>query len=214
MPRPGLSALLVTLIITLLLLGGCTLTSHKPLQVPTTKNAQSNLQWQSHQAQMEAFTQWRLVGKIGIRTEHESSSAHINWQQQRQQFRINLSGPFGQGAAELSGTFESVLLKIAGQEDLQTTNPEAVLLEQTGWDIPINTLLHWIKGIPSPDQDASFQLDAQGRLSRLTQAQWQLEYPSYRQFESLWLPKKIQLVRGQVKLTLVIKDWHYSSDNS
>ena len=52
-----------------------------------------------------------LVGKIVF--DHESSSAHINWQQQQQQFRINLSGPFGQGAAELSGTFESVLLKIA-----------------------------------------------------------------------------------------------------
>jgi len=207
MARQGVPLLLFGLLI----LSACSLTPRQPPPESGVSDARSKLQWQSHQAELQAFTQWTLVGKIGIRAAKESNAAQVNWQQQNEYFKINLSGPFGQGAAELSGTFESVLLKIAGQQELQTNQPEAVLLEQTGWDIPIKPLLYWIKGMPSPGQKASFELDAEGRLSRLTQAQWQLEYTGYQQLESLWLPKKIQLYRDQVKLTLVIKGWGYPS---
>lgn len=211
MARSGLPVLFAIL----LWLGACSfIPSHPPSPDPGVSDTPLILQWQRHQAEMQTFTQWRLVGKIGIRTANETNSAHVNWEQQNDQFQINLTGPFGQGAAELSGNFESVLLKIAGHEDIQTDQPEVMLLERTGWDIPIKTLLHWIKGIPSPDQQATFELDTQGRLTQLTQANWQLEYTSYQQLESLWLPKKIQLHRNQIKLTLVIKGWaHPLIDN-
>lgn len=208
MPRP----FPVVVIAVSLLIGACSTTpTQLPHPSPPAEQTQTELQWQQHQAQMLALTEWRMHGKIGFRTPEQGSSANFNWQQYKEHFNINLTGPFGQGAAELSGTPELVMLKIAGQGEFQTDRPEQILYRQTGWNIPVKTLLHWLRGIPAPEQESSYELDEAGRLSRLQQAQWQLEYKGYQKQGALWLPKKIRLRRDQVKLTLIIKGWSHIS---
>jgi len=163
--------------------------------------------WQQHRQQVQQLTHWQLYGKAGLQTEELARSASISWHQEGEQIDITLSGPFGAGATQLTGTATSVKIKVAGQDELPSNNPEQLLYEQTGWKIPVTSLRYWIKGMPAPHDDASFDLDTKGRLSQLQQAQWHLSYPRYQQQNALWLPQKIILRRDQIKLTLVINHW-------
>lgn len=196
---------LLAVVASALFIGACSITP----TVTTTGSHQD--QWQYHQASISALSDWQLIGKVGFRTPDQASSASLNWQQQGSRFDIHLTGPFGQGGVELSGTREQVRLNIAGRGEFWTSKPEQLLFEQIGWDIPVTTLFHWVRGIPSPNRPATFELDDQGRLATLQQAQWQLNYRSYQRVESLWLPKKIQLQRDQIRLTLVIKRWTHAN---
>lgn len=200
----------------LFLIIGCLLAacSTVPTQLPPTPPAdieQQQSRWLEHSEQVGALTHWQLFGKVGLRTADLARSANITWRQEGEHFNINLSGPLGAGATELTGTSASVQVRIAGRGEFHTDNPEQLLREQTGWDLPVTTLLHWIKGVPSPQQDATFDLDEWGRLRHLQQAQWELKYPSYQQQETLWLPQKITLYHDEIILTLVIKGWSYPS---
>lgn len=201
---------LLATIASALLIGACSIS---PTTAPTSPPP-SLAQWQSHQTRVSALSDWQIIGKVGFRTPDQASSASLNWQQKGSRFEIHLTGPFGQGGVELSGTKEQVQLNIAGRGEFLTDEPEKLLFEQIGWDIPVTTLLDWIRGIPSPNRPATFELDDRGRLATLNQAQWQLRYHSYQRVESLWLPKKIQLQRDQILLTLVIKRWAHSADTA
>ncbi len=193
----------------LIILGGlilCAGCSTSAIKSPTTTEHTDQL-WLEHQAWMLKIENWQFSGKIGLRTPERASSASFHWRQLGAEFDINLSGPLGQGGAHLTGNANQMLIKISGQGEFESANPEQILQEQTGWKIPVATLLHWVRGIPSPDMKAEYQLDKQGRLISLKQSNWQLDYLSYHQLSSNWLPKKIKLHHDQTTLTLIIKQW-------
>ena len=55
-----------------------------------------------------------------------------------------------------------------------------LLLEQTlGLRLPVTGLRYWVRGLPAPGPTALLQTDAAGRLTRLEQNGWVIEYPSY-----------------------------------
>ena len=190
-----------------LIISGCASSSR--LELPRTSDATEQL-WQSHHKSMLALRQWQLSGKIGYRSAEQASSANLNWRQQGEEFNINLSGPLGQGGAELSGNTDHIRLKVAGQGEYTSSDPEQLLEQKTGWTLPLDTLLHWVRGVPAPQLKAQYRLDEQGRLTHLTQYHWQIDYLSYHRSSSNWLPKKIKLHYGGTTLTLIIKQWDTS----
>ncbi len=163
--------------------------------------------WHQHERQMLAITDWQLHGKLGVRAPDNSGSGQISWYQQGATFDIQLRGPFGQGSVNISGTPQLVTLDIAGQGRFATEQPEATLQQQVGWSLPVGSLQHWIRGLPDPAYPPRQQLNNQGRLQSLQQADWQLQFSSYQQVDTLWLPRKIRLQRDAVRLTLVITQW-------
>ncbi len=190
-----------------LIISGCA--SSPRLDLPQTSDT-TEILWQGHHSNMLAINQWQLSGKIGYRTPEQASSASLNWLQQGEEFNINLSGPLGQGGAKLSGNKDHIRLKVAGQGEFTSSEPEQLLEQKTGWTLPLSSLLHWIRGVPAPQLKAHYKLDEQGRISHLTQHHWQIDYLSYHRLSSNWLPKKIKLHYGQTTLTLIIKQWDTS----
>ena len=195
----------------LLYLAGCLMLSACSMQpVRTIDDSDKHLLWQAHRLEVSKITDWKLSGKLGLRSPAESGSARLNWTQHGPQFSIYLSGPFGQGSATLSGTTQGVTLQMAGHDPYHTRNPDTILNQQLGWDVPIAALFHWVRGLPVPESDAQFELDERGLITRLKQASWSIIYQGYQPFNTFLLPRKIKLQRGDVKLTLVITQW---SDN-
>lgn len=180
-----------------------------PLQQPPL-SSQPN--WPAHQQQLTELTVWDAVGKLGIRTPEQSNSARFNWQQQDQQFDIRVTNLLGQNLATLVGNPNQVQLDIAGQDRYITDSPELFLQQQLGWSLPVDMLNYWIKGVPAPDSQASYQLNEQGLLENLIQAGWQVNFSRYQTLESHTLPSKIRLQQGGVALTLLIKRWNLTSE--
>lgn len=189
-------------LVAILLLGAC---ARLPQQNIIPENLQTH--WSEHQQQVGKLENWDIMGKLGIRTPAQSNSARFNWQQQAQHFDIRVTTLLGQGVATLSGTSGDVYLNIAGRGEYTTHAPEALLLQELGWTLPVDVLNYWVRGIPAPDSQARYQLNDQGLLDTLQQAGWQLQFSRYQQLESQHLPSKILLQQNDIKLTLLIKKW-------
>lgn len=164
--------------------------------------------WQAHRAAVEPIRSWTLQGKIGVRSPAESGSGTLTWLQEQDSYDIRISGPLGRGATRLQGDSQGVVLDMAGQPTMQARSAEALLEQQTGWRLPVEHLLWWVRGLPAPDSPSRLQLDPQSRLARLGQAGWTVEYSRYQDVGGLQLPQRLQLSANDIRLTLVITQWN------
>jgi outer membrane lipoprotein LolB len=174
-------------------------------QIPNQDNPQTV--WTEHQQQIATLNNWHIIGKLGIRTPTQTRSARLNWQQQQQYVDIRLSTLLGQSVATLKGTNNHLQIKLAGRGEFNTSEPSALLSRELGWTLPIDMLHYWVRGIPSPQHQAHYQLNEQGLINTLQQHHWQLSFSHYQTLDSQTLPGKIRLQQGDITLTLVIKRW-------
>ena len=70
-------------------------------------------------------------------------------------------------------------------------------------------LRYWIRGLPEPGASPTLQTDAEGRLTRLEQNGWIIEYPAYAYAAplSLELPERMIARRQDLSVKLIIEDW-------
>ena len=189
------------LLLTILVLaGGCA--TRPPVLAPEAEPA-----WLERRAALEGLRDWQVQGRVALRTEDEGWSASFDWQQRGENYRIRLRGPFGQGAVELRGGQHGVWLKRADQPPVFALNPEALLQQQTGWQLPVTGLVAWLRGLPVSDGDPVIQWDTEGRLLHIGQNGWSINYQHYLEKGDLSLPKKLRLTRDSIQVRLVVDDW-------
>ncbi|MBA1276009.1 lipoprotein insertase outer membrane protein LolB [Stutzerimonas azotifigens] len=185
------------------LLAGCAgITPHESVEGPGNAAA-----WSDHKSRIASLDGWQISGKVGIRAPRDSGSGTLFWLQRQDYFDIRLSGPLGRGATRLTGRSDAVTLEVAGQGRFEADSPEALLEAQLGWRLPVSHLLWWVRGLPAPDSRSRIGLDSDGRLARLDQDGWQVEYLSYLEQDGYSLPERIRLQGHDLQVTLVIKDW-------
>jgi outer membrane lipoprotein LolB len=190
--------------LTLLLLAGC---AGMAPREPTSPD------WQAHRAQLESLQQWTATGKIALRTSSASESASLVWRQDHQSTQLHLSGPLGVNATTLES--DGQLLHIHRGDEHQTldiSTPEAVF-ENTGWDLPLPALAHWLKGLPAPDPDVErLGFDKQtGLLRYVRQDGWEVNYEQYAQFQGVTLPVRLQIERGETRVKVIVARWDTAS---
>src|SRR5690625_6960787 len=83
--------------------------------------------WEEHLARVAALETWYVSGQLGVRLPDNSGSARLRWQQTQDDFRIDLSGPFGQGRTQIQGRPGAVTLQQGGEEPLQASSAEELL---------------------------------------------------------------------------------------
>lgn len=178
--------------LSLLTLGACSLFQTE--QPPPALSAMAD----NHQLQ-----QWQWQGKIGLRSEHQATSAYINWRQCEQHFDIRLSGPMGQGAAHLYGDDTAVILDRGQEGRLHAPSAEQLLEQQLGWSIPVSQLQYWLRGLPAPELGYRPLATNNG----FEQAGWQLSYLRVNNVAGHTLPGKLVAEHPPYKITLILKNW-------
>lgn len=182
-----------------LLLSGCGMFSSAPEGT-----------WLSPEQQQanSKINHWQLSGKIGLRSETSANTGYLNWQQCAEKFDIRLTGPLGQGAAHLYGNNTQVSLQT--QKTTQTAqNPEQLLQQHLGWSIPVSQLIHWIRGVPAPNQVIDDQYD-----NGFSQMGWSIHYSKWQTIQGHRIPKKATATHPQLKVTLILKNWQLNTDCS
>jgi len=193
------------LLLALLFTGGC---AHHSLTPP-----QDVLE---HQRQVQAINDWTLTGKLGIRTTEDSGSASVKWVQKIANYQINLSGPLGQKSMIITGTPDKVRLEQTGEPAQEAKTAEALIKKSVGWTLPVAQLAYWVRGVPAPKlRITHLQQNQNGLIDQLIQGDWSITYSNYRDQSfngvTLPLPGKITAEYKDVRLVLVIRDWHLGS---
>jgi len=164
--------------------------------------------WQQRLSQQAKLDAWAFKGRTAIIQGREGWNAGIQWQEQGQQFHIKLSGPFSQGGVELDGNAETVTLTLDDGEQLSAPTPEQLLAEAMGWLLPVSALRDWVRGLPYAEFPVdSKELDAQGRLAKLEQAGWQIEFLRYMPFQGSSMPEKVFMKHPDMSVRLIVSDW-------
>ena len=192
------------LILLFLIFGGCAV--QKPISVDTR-----SITWEERKNDLQQIHYWNLSGRIAIKLEKESGSASLKWKQRGGDYVIRIIGPLGKGSLELEGNPQGVTMRDANNRLLEASDPETLLLDYLGWQIPLSGLKHWILGLPDPLEDIqTLVLDEQARISELSQAGWHVSIRRYQQTDELSLPTKLELHNQKLTVKLVIKKWELS----
>jgi outer membrane lipoprotein LolB len=179
-----------TTLLIILLLGGCA-------AVPTTETGRPAAE----------LADWQFNGRISLTRGEEGWHAGLVWQEHAGRYQLDVAGPLGQGAFQLSGDAEGVLLVDAREQRYTARDADALLVHVTGWVLPVSGLRYWVRGVPAPGSDARASRDAQGRLTRLEQDGWDINYSRYQAVDGVSWPAKLRLEREDVVVRLVIDQW-------
>lgn len=162
---------------------------------------------QTAHASAQGLNQFDLQGKIGVKTPEQSGSAFFTWQQDQDQFDIELSGILGVGKTQIKGQPGQVTLNSAKTGLVTAESPEDLLEQATGWRTPITNLVHWVQAKPA-SLKAELQKDEQQRIQQIIEDGWTVNL-SYNQTATL--PNKLilqqQLETGKEnRITMVIQN--------
>ncbi len=152
---------------------------------------------------------WRLTGRIGVRGGQGNWHGGLQWVHRADGETLTVSGPFGQGGVKIQIRGEWIRIRYQDGQIRESFQPEVLLEEIIGVRVPIKALHYWVLGLPVPGvAPARLQYNPLGRLQRLRQQGWQIEYLEYTAVPSGALPKKIVLTGPEsVVLKLIVDRW-------
>jgi len=199
-----------------LVLAGCVTTVPELASVDTPA-------WQARQVRITALENWELSGRVVLQTKKEGWHLNLNWKRQAQQQQLDLAGPLNKGHIRVEQDRDQVILIDANQRQYTSDTIQNLIYETTGWLLPIESLVYWVRGIPEPASINRVQLDEQGRLRYLEQSGWFVEYANYVAVNGHDLPDRIFLTRSAtaanhglptVKVKLAVNQWRLDKPGS
>jgi outer membrane lipoprotein LolB len=187
-------------------LSGCAM-----FQTPTAPVGQP-MSWQTRAAKLQQIQAWQAHGSISIQHEDKTDLASMQWQQHQNHYQFTLFGPLGFGHVEIKGEPGLITLTQSNKPPVSATTPELLMQNQLGWQIPISYLYYWARGLPAPGIPAQKTFDAYHHLTKLKQANWEIEYSQYMTVNQVDLPRKMQLLNEKLKVKWVVKKWELHID--
>ena len=163
--------------------------------------------WPERRASLQAVDQYSFTGQLAAATASEGFSASLSWQQQGAASDVLLRAPLGVGGAHLN--YDGGVLRLTDSHGAQLDGAAAQeqIRRMFGFEPPLASLRYWLLGVPDPATAATETLDDAQRLTVLQQDEWRVEYGEYQQSAGQWLPRRLALQRGDVKLKMQIAHW-------
>jgi outer membrane lipoprotein LolB len=158
-------------------------------------------------ARLMALAHWRMVGRIGVQTAAEGFQASVRWEHEKAQDRVQVSGPFNQGAVSIVLQDDLILIRDDRGEVRTSRDAAGLLRKELGFPVPLANLRYWVIGVPEPLRTGVPRYDAAGLLRELTQDGWSLAYEQFVPVNDLVLPQKLSARGDDMKLKLVVDDW-------
>ncbi len=169
--------------------------------------------WQERNASLAGMN-WILAGRVAVKSANGAWQARMTWRQAEDRYTINFQSPFGQLLARLMGDDGGVSLYLPDDRVLTSDEPRQLLREQLGWEVPVMGLRSWVAGMPTDGRISSKSIDGKGRLLRLSQQGWSIDYARYVTIQDLEMPGKVRLKRDDVSIRLVIDRWEFQASRA
>ena len=204
-----------------LLLAACATQASRGSLPPSLSGSEATQAAENAQAERASWLnqhpQWSFEGRVAINNAGKGGNGRIDWQQDGPRYVVSLSAPITRQSWRLIGDTHSEAGRLEGLEGgpREGEDAEALLLEATGWDIPVNALAEWVRGLPAsgfPSENQSFSTDG-GRLQTVEQAGWRIDYTEWFDAEGQQpsLPRRIEARRDRATVRLIVDRWNLTS---
>ena len=175
--------------------------------MPPTVTEGDNARFRLRQAELSALDSWQVTGRIAFKIADEGGTGAMTWAQAGRDMAFSFRGPLGAGAFNLDGSPPDLLLQTGNGDVQRLEDPETELRARFGWSAPFASLRYWMLGLPDPDNAAVTAVDEAGLLRKLDQAGWAVSYERYGAGAPM-LPRKLTLLRDEVRIRVIIDRWH------
>jgi outer membrane lipoprotein LolB len=161
---------------------------------------------------LEQVEKWDAGGRISINTGEQAFQGRFQWQQLADSIDLNVRGPLGAGALEISGPIDRLQIRTRG-ETHDLADPEPELSALLGWWLPVRSFRYWLLGLPDPEFPEESSISPDNTLESLEQRLWQLRYQSYQVADGILLPRRIDLSYDDLQLRVIIDRWQNTEEN-
>lgn len=198
-----------------LALAACTSVGNQKTPVPDVAYTVPPAAERAEAARVQALRaqpDWTFQGRVAVSKGKNGGSGRIDWSQQGADYQVQLSAPVTRQSWRLQGNTLQGAGRLEGLDGGPREGADAaqVVQDATGWEIPVNQLPDWTRGLVLQGTDENgLQRDAEGRPRRLQQAGWVVEYLDWHSGEGdqQVLPRRIEATNGDAKVKLVIDQW-------
>ncbi len=190
----------------LLALAGCA-------AVPQTApdRAQAEVAFAERSLSFAPISHWRLAGRMTLELPSETWSGQLSWRAEGAEQVIDLSGPMGRGGGRLLLGGDRALLITRDGEHFEAADPDTLIAQLTGREIPVSGLVYWVRGLARPDVGFDLRADREGRPRRLIQDGWEISYGAFETVgetaETFSMPKSLHLHRADMRLRVSVDRW-------
>lgn len=174
---------------------------------------------QAREHRLLALPALAFDGRVALSSGRSGGSGKIEWRQRGDAYEVTLSAPVSRQSWRLSGDAGSA--RIEGVEGGPRSDSDVVRLlrEATGLEVPVGALAAWAAGARADAAafgPARLQFGDDGRLARLEQGGWTVDYLGWREADigdgqpPLEVPDRIDARRDQAKVRLAIDAWTWA----
>lgn len=183
-----------------LLAAACTTTAPRQDNQANLLAAQS-----AREADLAGQSEWSMAGRLSVSADGEGGNGRIEWQQRGQDFEIRLSAPVTRKSWRLMSRDGQATLEGLEGGPRTGSDPEALLLEATGWRIPLAALGDWARGARTRGP-ATVEFNAAGLPWLIAQQGWQVEYREWDGGQPE-RPRRVFARQGGATVRLVVDAW-------
>ena len=160
----------------------------------------------AHHAAVMAQSDWGLGGRLAVRDATQGGTGALRWDHDSIRDVLEFRAGLGAGAWRLEVPAEGqVVLETGGGERFTGADVAQVLRQHLGWTLPVAKFRFWVRGVSGPGHIDSARYDSRGRLQRLQQDGWLVEFDDYSGAPAL--PGDITAESGEYSVRLLIQGW-------
>jgi len=164
-------------------------------------------------ARLAPLDAWTLEGRLAVSDDQDGGSGFLNWQQIRGESQLNFHGALGRGAWRLQTDAAGAQLEFADGRIFRADSIDALVRGQIGWNVPVDKLSWWVRGLAAPGKPGQRVLDEEGRLSLLNQHGWTIEYGRYAAVDGEAMPSKMTARQADRTVKLAVRKWDLQPDH-
>jgi outer membrane lipoprotein LolB len=148
--------------------------------------------------------EWFFSGRIAVSRNGDGGQAKIQWQQNQQGMMFVLDAPLGAGQWKLQQ--DGTIYRLSGFAGgvREGNDPQAMLKEATGFDIPFGALPFWVRGLRT-QQSHAIDFAESGLPSAIHDNGWLIQYENW---DAQQRPLRLVATQGELRLRLIIDQWN------
>lgn len=160
----------------------------------------------AREAELAGQPGFALNGRIAVSGQGEGGSGSFEWRQSGADFDFSLRSPVARQTWRMQFSDGEAWLDGLDGGPHVSTDPEAMLRDALGWTIPVRALGFWVRGARASGSPAEIWFDAEGRVARLRQDGWQVDFRDWFPSEPP-MPRRVFAERESARVRLVVERW-------
>lgn len=149
---------------------------------------------------------WRLRGRVAFTNGNDAVTLQVDWTQRGEAFDICLVAPISARQWRLSGRPGQAELHGLDAGPRHAVDAESLLLEATGWVLPMRHFPYWVRGARGNGAAVALSVDAHGRPLTFRQDGWSLRFLDWWPGEPT-LPRRVFAEREGASVRLIVTEW-------